>query len=59
MPKDKKPADQDDQRLPEEASALARKVMARMLASPPVPHEQINGHGKRKQKKPRDSKPKP
>jgi hypothetical protein len=43
MPKsqDKKPADQDEQRSPEEASALARDVMKRMMQSPPKPHEQI------------------
>jgi hypothetical protein len=45
----KKPKD-DNQRSPAEASALARKVMARMLASPPVPHEEISGNGKRRSK---------
>ena len=51
MPKDKKPVSQDDQRSPEEISVLARSVMARMLASPPVPHEQINGKGRRQKAK--------
>jgi hypothetical protein len=39
MPKDQKPlAQQDDQRTPKEASAMARDVMKRMLATPPTPH---------------------
>jgi hypothetical protein len=48
MPKAKKPPDPADQRSPAETSALARKVMARMLASPPVPHDKLNGHRKGK-----------
>jgi hypothetical protein len=47
MPKKPETADQD-QRTPEEASALARSVMKRMLATPPMPHVQ-----KKSKKKPR------
>jgi hypothetical protein len=50
MPKKPEPTE-PDQRSPEETSALARKVMARMLASPPVPHDKLNGHRKSKRRK--------
>jgi hypothetical protein len=36
------------ERTPAEVAALTRSVMARMLATPPTPHE--HGNGKRKRK---------
>jgi hypothetical protein len=49
MPKKPETADQD-QRTPEEASALARSVMTRMLATPPTPHVQKKPKKKSRQK---------
>jgi hypothetical protein len=48
MPKETK--SEQDQRSPEEASALARSVMKRMLATPPTPHVPVKTKKKSRRK---------
>jgi hypothetical protein len=56
MPKDQKP---DQERSPEEASALALNVMKRMLATAPKPHVEAKSREKAKSssRKPKRVKP--
>jgi len=52
MPKKPEP---ETERSPAEAAALMDATLKRMLSSPPVTHEKLNGHGKKKgAKKKRD-----